>query len=388
MNKKNIKITFTGDIFINNDLVRKYLDGKYSFDESFKNLNELFDSSDYVIGNLETPISENVCDYKNKPFTFCSPIDLVKNLKKSGIDCFTTANNHCLDNGVDGLLNTVKCLDKIGVDHTGVHSKYLIKEINGVKIGIYSCTYGTNAFNNNCYLKKFEKHFVNLTNNQELYNPVIRKIYKSKCLLFRCIRKLLKIMHLFQMDKMPFERIENSKKRKKIIREDIEQLKEKSDLIFVCLHDGLQNNKIPSKKLIKNVEFFSKLGVDMIICNHEHLIQKFEYVNNVPVFYCLGNFSAPTGNLEEPYDDNFNYSLLVNIYIDVQSKKISSKSFIITKQQLIKNNNIECNEVVIFRKMIEKNLDKISKKMQKEKYEDIINLVGVEINENNYECYF
>ena len=38
---------------------------------------------------------------------------------KGGVNCVTTANNHCLDQGLEGLVRTIKELDRNQVLHTG-----------------------------------------------------------------------------------------------------------------------------------------------------------------------------------------------------------------------------------------------------------------------------
>lgn len=387
MKANEIKITFTGDAFIDNNVISSFNNKDYSFKDCYKNISKYFSKSNYVICNLETPISKDKNDYEKKAYTFCSPIEFAKALKNCGIKCFTTANNHCIDNGVLGMKKTVSCLNELNVDHTGVHSKYIIKEINGVKIGIYSCTYGTNAFNNNIYLTKEEEKFVNLIRNQELSNTIIRKLYKNNDIITRILRKSMSIFHLFQMNKFPHERIENSIEKTRKTKKDIMELRSKCDLLFVCLHDGLQNNQTPSKNIKKSIDYISKLGVDMIICNHEHLIQKIEYVNNVPVCYCLGNFSSPTAVFSKPFDDRFLYSLLINVYIDCNSKKISKKSFVILKQTKSFLDGKFSNNVNLLEDIISSKKNN-SVKPEEKYYEEILNVIDIEFVKNGKECFF
>ena len=61
-----------------------------------------------------------------------------------------TANNHILDNGVAGMKRTMQQLKAKGIDFLGTRENnsdptYIIKEINGIKIGMISYTYGTNS---------------------------------------------------------------------------------------------------------------------------------------------------------------------------------------------------------------------------------------------------
>ena len=107
-----IKLTFVGDIMsekIQNEL--SYIDGKYDYSNMFdKGVMEFFEKSDYVVGNLETPIAGEKLKYSYKEYSFNTPENFLKTLKTIGIDCVTTANNHCLDRGVTGLKNTIDAL--------------------------------------------------------------------------------------------------------------------------------------------------------------------------------------------------------------------------------------------------------------------------------------
>ena len=119
---KLTKMTFTGDILLNGGIIDFYKtdDNKYNFDSIFENIKPFLLESDYVVGNLETPITSNYKEIQHTKYRFTSPIDFAEAVKKGGVDLVTTANNHCLDNGFDGVKKTNDCLDKIKLNHTGV----------------------------------------------------------------------------------------------------------------------------------------------------------------------------------------------------------------------------------------------------------------------------
>lgn len=54
------------------------------------------------------------------------------------------------DQGIDGVLNTTKLMDEMGIMHTGVFpvnsqgERHIILEKNGIKLGFYTATYGLN----------------------------------------------------------------------------------------------------------------------------------------------------------------------------------------------------------------------------------------------------
>ena len=153
-----LKLTFTGDIMLPNEIIDTYKteNNNFNFDSIFQDVKSYFNDSDYVVGNLETPISKNYDDIKYMKYKFTSPIEFAESIKNSGFNFVTTANNHCLDNGESGIEKTISCLNEVGLKHTGVFYKndnIEIINLNNIKIAILSYTYGTNAFSNKVYIK-------------------------------------------------------------------------------------------------------------------------------------------------------------------------------------------------------------------------------------------
>ena len=81
---------------------------EYDFFPMFEKLQDFLDKSDYVIANLETPISYDNSNLTNHKWEFCTPKEFAFALKKVGVDYVSTANNHCLDRGMEGVISTIK----------------------------------------------------------------------------------------------------------------------------------------------------------------------------------------------------------------------------------------------------------------------------------------
>ena len=73
-------------------------------------------------------------DIVEKAFNFKAPTSYVDVLKKGSIEMVSFANNHAYDFGKSGYDETIKTLNDNNVLHYG-YSDYLIKEVNGIKIG-------------------------------------------------------------------------------------------------------------------------------------------------------------------------------------------------------------------------------------------------------------
>jgi hypothetical protein len=119
-----------------------------------------FFGSDIVFANLETPL-----DTGRKP-EFVPEVMLNHMLfntdettfgvfsgqgKYKGYDVLSVANNHSLDMGADGLINTLDNLRHKGIQTVGakkeeVEDDFQIVEVNGIKIGFVAYTYSLNEF--------------------------------------------------------------------------------------------------------------------------------------------------------------------------------------------------------------------------------------------------
>lgn len=94
-----------------------------------------------------------------------------------------------MDRGKIGLLNTLKTLDRYGLEHIGTYAqksdkeKIFIKDIGGLRFAFLSYTYGTNASLNGEYLGE-DRYMVNLFQDQE------REIPRKKQYLTRIMNKL------------------------------------------------------------------------------------------------------------------------------------------------------------------------------------------------------
>ena len=188
------KITFLGDIMCEPLVLKASRNGKeYDFDRIFENVRDLLNESDVVIGNLETPLAGESAGYTSSLLSFNAPDEFADSVKKAGISVVTTANNHCLDRGIEGLIRTTKVLKNKGILCTGTYESNSKREeavyikINDITFGILSYTYGTNFSSNHIMLNEKQQKLVNLLRPQdEMYfiphvsvkNPIYKKIIK------------------------------------------------------------------------------------------------------------------------------------------------------------------------------------------------------------------
>lgn len=350
-----VKLTFLGDIMCKAQMLPSYMDAesdKYNFDKLFEDMIPMFQSADFVFANLETPISFSNKNLTTERFCFNSPYEFAQAAYNAGVNFFATANNHCLDRGVDGISSTIKSLNDIGAYHTGIYDKKdkssLVVDVNGMKIGILSYTYGTNAFSNNCYLPKSEYWRVNLFQNQELSNGITRYCLANKQKLIpRIYNKFVRTFHPINENRQVYERKEFSRKCSRALLKDINLMKRKHpDIIVMYMHAGGQYNNEVTQDTKKLANYLMKQGVDIVVGSHEHVVHGGDFSNisgGKLATYSLGNFDGIAGVYDEPFDKMAEYSIAWHIYFDKEDKKvkIENSTYSILKSIALENGGIK-----------------------------------------------
>ncbi|MBQ7346072.1 MAG: CapA family protein [Oscillospiraceae bacterium] len=168
-------ISATGDMLMHLPCIRPGAqgDGTYDFTGYFPYLQPYIESADYAVANLETTLAGLDGGYEYHGFpNFNCPDGIVPSLKEVGFDMLLTANNHTYDTLSLGFFRTQQVIEEHGLDHIGTKTSldvpdYLIKEIDGIQIGMICYTYETNAdpygvsLNGGADLKENEKDLIN-----------------------------------------------------------------------------------------------------------------------------------------------------------------------------------------------------------------------------------
>lgn len=252
-----LNLSIIGDIMCHNS---QYVDAyiptqnTYDFSYVFEDIKEHIENADLAIGNLETTFAGKEKGYSNYPL-FNTPEQLANNLKDFGIDVLSTANNHCMDSGYNGLASTLNYLDEAGISHVGTNrsmeeqNTILIKEVNGFKIAFLSFTYGTNGIT----IPEDKKYCVNLIDETFILSQIdIAKQYKP-------------------------------------------------DLICASMHWGIEYQNQPNETQQNLANLLFENGVDLIFGSHPHVLQPMEKKTITQkdgrekecfVIYSLGNFMS------------------------------------------------------------------------------------------------
>ncbi|WP_405386513.1 CapA family protein [Streptomyces sp. NBC_01102] len=90
----------------------------YDFRPMLKGAAPLVSGADLAICHMETVYGENGGPYTGYP-SFKSPPEVAVALRATGFDSCSTASNHTLDDGAQGIGRTLDALDRAGVAHAG-----------------------------------------------------------------------------------------------------------------------------------------------------------------------------------------------------------------------------------------------------------------------------
>ena len=107
-------------------------------------------NSDLAICHQETPVAGPDGPFSAYP-SFNVPPQIITASKDVGYQACTTASNHTIDRGTDGLLRTLDALDAAGLKHTGSYRTeseshgILIMQTAAAKVAIIQATYGLNG---------------------------------------------------------------------------------------------------------------------------------------------------------------------------------------------------------------------------------------------------
>ena len=258
---KYIDIVSLGNLIIHQSQINgaKNENG-YDFSPSFQYIKEMVSEADISLGILEGALAGG--EPTGYPI-FNSPDEVIDSLRDTGIDVVNYANNHIYDYDDEGLQRTIeitkeKGLDVLGVKSTEEEKSYLVKEVDGVKIGFASYVFETAAVNgyktiNSNPVSINSENLINTFNYNDLesfYNRIASEISAMKA--------------------------------------------EGVEFIIASMHWGEEYNTYTEATQNEIAKKLNELGVDIILGGHPHVIQPYEIICNESghstfIIYSQGN---------------------------------------------------------------------------------------------------
>ncbi len=123
----------------------------YDFAPVLAGLRPVVAGADLAICHLEPPLASARGPFANYP-RFSVPPQVVQGIKATGYDVCTTASNHSVDHGFQGLKRTLDVLDRAGIAHNGTARTAdeagrptIVRTRTGVRVGVVSGTFSLNG---------------------------------------------------------------------------------------------------------------------------------------------------------------------------------------------------------------------------------------------------
>ncbi|WP_438503586.1 CapA family protein [Ectobacillus ponti] len=241
-----ISITFSGDTMF--DWQLRPVVEKYGADYPFQYVKPEIEKADYSFVNLESVFTTKTEKVPGQLFWIKSDPAALQAIRNTGYDMVSIGNNHTLDYGTAGLLDTIAGVEAMGLPYVGAgrndKEAYTAKEVT-IKG------------------KKFK--FLGFVRFMPDGGWVAGENRPG-------------VAGAYDLDK---------------VVSTIREQKGDADYLIVYIHWGVEKTNQPAAYQKQYTEKMVEAGANAIVGSHPHWLQGFEYYNGVPVAYSLGNFLFP-----------------------------------------------------------------------------------------------
>ena len=246
-----VTLLFAGDILMDDHyaVMSTYHNRENDINQAFdQGLLEQMRNADIFMINNEFTFTSRGTPTVNKKFTFRANPGNVSMYEEMGVDIVSVANNHIYDYGEVSLLDTLDTLEQAEIPYVGAGRNlqeamtpvYYIA--NGMKIAFVSAT-------------QIERNSV----------PDTKEATQDSAGVLRCMNPHNLLL-------------------------TIEEAKKNSDYVILYIHWGTESQEAIDWLQEQQAPIYAQAGVDLIIGDHPHCLQKMDSVEGVPVIYSLGNF--------------------------------------------------------------------------------------------------
>lgn len=233
-----MKLAFVGDI----SLGEYYLSfghgpkSRANKDDIFKNVKEVFLDTDFVFGNLETPVSNIGLDTQNpESVVLRGDPNHLPMLAKAGFSALSIANNHIVQHGQDVFRDTIKSLDLNNILPMGLSGENTpIFEKDGIKVAVIVAS--------------------DVPDNTDKNQSVYAKLDPEK------------------------------------IKEKIKEIRGDVNWVILFLHWGREDCVQANPRQIELINDFRSAGANFVIGHHPHIFYPIEICSDFLSAPSLGNF--------------------------------------------------------------------------------------------------
>lgn len=263
----SISIIMVGDSLIHDDIYeeasRNALGNGYDFKPMLRFIKPIVSEYDIGYYNQETILGGSEIGVSSYP-VFNSPYEVGDAMIDAGFNLVSLATNHTIDRGEKAVLNSRSYWNskvtnsKNSVLAVGSYSSeeernsVQIREANNISYTMLNYTYGTNGIS----VPTGRSYLVNVwpVSGSNPDSDVTYQNYKEQ------------------------------------VKKDIENVRNKVDLLIVAMHWGVEYETTPNAYQKDIANYLAGLDVDIIIGTHPHVVQPIEWIDDTLVIYSLGNF--------------------------------------------------------------------------------------------------
>ena len=238
-----LNVIFTGDILLDRG-VRRVIN-QHGVDHLFSDgIDSVFRSAQVVVGNLECPATKIEAPVF-KQYIFRGEPEWLEALKRHGITHLNLANNHSIDQGREGLIDTYQNILAAGMTPLGAGE-----------------------------------------NMQQAAAPVLLASAPRKVWLVPSLRLALE-NYAYLPDKPCVSQEPMDSLLQRVFR--LRQA-DSTAVIIVSLHWGGEHTLEPVPRQRHDAHMLIRAGADVLICHHTHTLQTIEDYHGHKIYYSIGNF--------------------------------------------------------------------------------------------------
>jgi poly-gamma-glutamate capsule biosynthesis protein CapA/YwtB (metallophosphatase superfamily) len=261
-------VVASGDVLIHPALTEQAEEdggGTRDYRPLLAGIKPVVEGADLAICHMEVPLATADGEFEGYPL-FYAPPEVAAAVADTGYDTCSTASNHTLDHGAEGVRTTLDDLDAAKIGHTGSARTEqeadtpLVREVNGVKVGQVSFTFGLNQ-------------------GTEAPEP-------------------------WMVNELSVDGVLDAARAARAAG---------AEVVIASLHWGIENQHEPTaeqRDLARQI--LADPAVDLIVGHHAHVVQPFEKIGDKWVAYGLGNSVArheePKGTTEEGVLGRFTFT--------------------------------------------------------------------------------
>lgn len=240
-----IVMLFAGDVYFSDHVLNAYDKAGGIHGVLDEGIRAEIEKADIFMVNQEFPFTGRGSAAADKQFTFRVPESRMHLMQEMGVDIVTLANNHILDYGTEGLLDSGKALDEAGIFYVGggedlERASTLQTIIVGQKI-------------------------IGFLGTSRVYMDASWAAGSSHPGVFSTYDTALPL-------------------------KAIEEARQQCDYLVVYVHWGVERETAPEDYQKVMGRAYIDAGADLVVGSHPHVLQEMEVYKGKHIAYSLGNF--------------------------------------------------------------------------------------------------